>query len=76
MIRRLSGNDHDRDCAVRALTAGCSDSSSCQLAAGAYRLGAGTLLPGLEVIVPAGWSSTERTPGELNSSRPGSRMTR
>ena len=52
--------------AVRALTAGCSHSSPCQLTAGAYRLGPGTLLPGLEVTLPAGWSSTESTPGELN----------
>jgi hypothetical protein len=57
--------------AVRALTAGCSDSSPCQLTAGAYRLGAGTLLPGLEVAMPAGWSSTESTPGELNLAPPG-----
>jgi hypothetical protein len=57
--------------ALRALTAGCSDSSPCQLTAGAYRLGAGTLLPGLEVTMPAGWSSTESTPAELNLKLPG-----
>lgn len=55
---------------ARTLVAGCSDSSPCQLSAGAYRLGPGTLLPGLEVTVPAGWSSTESTPSELNLASP------
>ncbi len=57
--------------AIRTLAAGCSDSSPCQLTAGAYRLGAGTLLPGLGVTVPAGCSSTESTPGELKLVSPG-----
>lgn len=57
--------------AARTLAAGCSGSSPCQLTPGTYRLGPRTLLPGLEAAVPAGWSSTENTPGELNLVPPG-----
>jgi len=35
------------------------------LTAGAYRLGPGTVLPGLDLTVPSGWLSHEDTPGEL-----------
>jgi hypothetical protein len=57
--------------AVPALASGCSDSSPCPIAAGTYRLGPATVLPGLEVTVPSGWSSTYNTPGELNLVPPG-----
>ena len=57
--------------AVRALGADCSSASSCQFAAGVYRLGAATVLPGLELTLPAGWSSTESTPGTLSLLPPG-----
>jgi hypothetical protein len=56
---------------VGTLGAGCSANNPCQLTAGAYRLGPGTLMPGLEVTVPAGWSSQENTPGVLNLTPPG-----
>jgi hypothetical protein len=51
--------------AVPALPSGCSGSGPCPIAAGTYRLGPATVLPGLVVTVPSGWSSTENTPGEL-----------
>ena len=57
--------------AVRVLASGCSGSSPCPIAAGTYRLGPGTVLPGLEMTVPLGWSSTENTPGELTLVPPG-----
>jgi hypothetical protein len=57
--------------AVPALASGCSSSSPCLIAAGTYRLGPQTVLPGLEVTVPSGWSSTENTPGELTLVPPG-----
>jgi hypothetical protein len=40
-------------------------------AAGTYRLDPGTVLPGLEVTVPSGWSSTENTRGDLLLVPPG-----
>ena len=53
--------------AVRTLATGCTHASPCQnIAAGAYRLGPGTLLPGLGLTLPAGWSSTGTGPTELN----------
>jgi hypothetical protein len=53
--------------AVRTLATGCTHASPCQnLTAGAYRLGPRTLLPGLELAMPAGWSSTGTGPTELN----------
>jgi hypothetical protein len=57
--------------AVPALASDCSSSSPCPIAAGTYRLGPGTVLPGLEVTVPSGWSSTENTPGDLALVPPG-----
>jgi hypothetical protein len=53
--------------AVRTLATGCTHTSPClNIAAGAYRLGPGTLMPGLELAMPAGWSSTGTGPTELN----------
>jgi hypothetical protein len=58
--------------AVRTMATGCTHASPCQdIAAGAYRLGPGTLLPGLELAMPAGWSSTGTGPTELNLVPPG-----
>lgn len=58
--------------AVRTLVAGCTHASPCQnITAGAYRLGPGTLLPGLELTLPAGWSSTGTGPAQLNLVPPG-----
>jgi hypothetical protein len=58
--------------AVRILATGCTHASPCQdLTAGAYRLGPRTLLPGLELAMPAGWSSTGTGPTELNLVPPG-----
>lgn len=58
--------------AVRTLATGCTHASPCQdIAAGAYRLGPGTLLPGLKLAMPAGWSSTGTGPTELNLVPPG-----
>jgi hypothetical protein len=58
--------------AVRTLATGCTHASPCpNIAAGAYRLGPGTLLPGLELAMPTGWSSTGTGPTELNLVPPG-----
>ena len=58
--------------AVRTLAPGCTHASPCQnITAGAYRLGSGTLLPGLELTLPAGWSSTGTGPAQLNLVPPG-----
>ena len=58
--------------AVRTLAFGCTHASLCQnLTAGAYRLGPRTLLPGLELAMPARWSSTGTGPTELNLVPPG-----
>ena len=58
--------------AVRTLAFGCTHASPCQdLSAGAYRLGPRTLMPGLELVMPAGWSSTGTGPTELNLVPPG-----
>ncbi len=58
--------------AVRTLAAGCTHANPCQnITAGAYRLGPGTLLPGLELTLPARWSSTGTIPTELNLVPPG-----
>lgn len=53
--------------AVHTLATGCTHASPCQdITAGAYRLGPGTLLPGMELTIPARWSSTGTGPTELN----------
>lgn len=65
---RSGSPTHTARPAVGTLAAGCSP---CQLTAGTYRLGPGTLMPGLELTVPAGWSSNENTPGDLNLVPPG-----
>jgi hypothetical protein len=58
--------------AVRTLAPGCTHDSPCQnITAGAYRLGAGTLLPGMKLTLPAGWSSTGTGPTQLNLVPPG-----
>jgi hypothetical protein len=58
--------------AVRTLAAGCTHDNPCEnITAGAYRLGPGTLLPGMELTLPAGWSSTGTIPTQLNLMPPG-----
>ena len=52
--------------AASALPGGCSDNSPCHFGAGTYRLGDGQVMPGLQLTLPAGWSSTENDLGELN----------
>lgn len=57
---------------VRILAAGCTHASPCQnITAGAYQLGALTLLPGMKLTLPAGWSSAGTGPTELNLVPPG-----
>jgi len=56
---------------VRTLPAGCSPNHRCHFAEGAYRLGSGTVLPGLQFTLPGGWSSGENDQGELNLHPPG-----
>jgi hypothetical protein len=54
-----------------ALPSSCSDSSPCRLAAGRYRLGYSTVIEGLQLTLPRGWSSTENSGGELKLVPPG-----
>lgn len=62
---------HATRSAITAPPFNCSGSDPCQIAAGTYQLGPGTLLPGLKVIVPARWAVTENTPGEFSLMPPG-----
>ena len=68
---RSASPAHAARSAVRALDAVCTPASACHFTAGTYRLGAATVLPGLELTLPAGWSSTESTPGTLSLLPPG-----
>src|SRR4051812_10001880 len=52
--------------AGEVLPVGCSDDAPCSFSAGSYTLGSGTVLPGLRLTLPAGWSSSENDAGELN----------
>src|SRR5215472_6701950 len=51
---------------VHVVPSDCSASIPCRLTAGTYQLGQGSVLPGLEVTVPPGWTTNEVTPGEVN----------
>jgi hypothetical protein len=57
--------------AIRALGRECTDTSACHFDAGTYRLSAGTVVPGLEITMPSGWSSSESTRAELSLVPPG-----
>jgi len=51
---------------VRTLP-GCSESAPCHhFRKGRYRLGVGSVLPGLRLTLPRGWGSRENDQGELN----------
>jgi len=54
-----------------ALPSSCSDSSPCRLAAGTYRMGFSTVIEGLRLTLPRGWSTTENSGGELKLVPPG-----
>jgi hypothetical protein len=54
---------------VRTLGVGCSNSNVCHFAAGPYRLGPGTVLPGLRLTLQKGWSSQENWSGSLRLQR-------
>src|SRR5262245_7900315 len=49
----------------------CSDDNPCQYDAGTYLLSLGEVLPGLQLTLPADWSSTENWVGELKLVAPG-----
>jgi hypothetical protein len=69
---RPASPTHTARPAVRTLAAGCTHNNPCEnITAGAYRLGSGTLLPGMELTLPAGWSSTGTIPTQLNLMPPG-----
>jgi hypothetical protein len=53
------------------LPSGCSDNAPCTFAAGQYRIGDSGVIPGLQLTLPAGWSSVESNQGELNLVPPG-----
>ncbi|WP_448638664.1 hypothetical protein [Geodermatophilus sp. URMC 63] len=48
------------------LPGGCSQDRHCEFAAGTYRLSGGEVIPGMQLTLPAGWSSRENNRGELN----------
>ena len=50
---------------------GCRDNAPCKFAAGQYRIGPSGVIPGLQLTLPAGWSSIESDQGELNLVPPG-----
>jgi len=56
---------------LRTPPVGCSPSHRCHLVKGTYRLGSGTVLPGLRFTLPSGWSSGENDKGEFNLVPPG-----
>lgn len=49
----------------------CGDDAPCEFDAGTYTLGTNSVLPGMRLTLPAGWSSTENDAGELNLVPPG-----
>jgi hypothetical protein len=53
------------------LPSGCTDNAPCKFAAGQYRIGDSGVIPGLQLTLPAGWSSVESDQGELNLVPPG-----
>jgi hypothetical protein len=53
------------------LPSGCTDNAPCTFAAGQYRIGDSGVIPGLQLTLPAGWSSVESDQGELNLVPPG-----
>jgi hypothetical protein len=51
---------------ARPLRAGCSEEEPCVLSAGTWTLtGPGSFIAGLEITVPAGWSSVSQNAGEF-----------
>src|SRR5438128_1660365 len=53
------------------LPSGCKDPVPCNFEAGTYVLGHNAVVPGLQLTLPSGWSSTENDHGELNLNPPG-----
>ena len=53
------------------LPGGCSDSAPCRFDAGTYSLSMNSVLPGMTLTLPAGWSSIEHTAAELKLVPPG-----
>jgi hypothetical protein len=53
------------------LPSGCAENAPCTFAAGQYRIGGTGVIPGLQLTLPAGWSSVESNQGELNLVPPG-----
>jgi hypothetical protein len=53
------------------LPSSCSDNSPCRLAAGTYRMGFSTVMEGLRLTLPKGWSIAENSGGELKLVPPG-----
>jgi len=54
-----------------AMPGSCSGDSPTQVSPGTYRLDEGTVLPGLTVTVPSGWTCAENLPGQFSMSPPG-----
>lgn len=54
------------------LPGGCSEDSHCDFEAGTYRLSDREVIPGMQLTLPAGWSSRENYQGELNLLSPDS----
>jgi hypothetical protein len=53
------------------LPGGCTENAPCRFDAGTYSLGMRSVLPGMTLTLPAGWSSLENDEGELSLVPPG-----
>jgi hypothetical protein len=56
---------------AQELSAPCPADHPTPLTAGTYQLGQGSVLPGLELTLPAGWSCTENSTGQFSVMPPG-----
>lgn len=54
-----------------ALPTDCTDTSPCRLAAGTYTAGPSSVLPGISITVPSGWTSSANDTGALHLIPPG-----
>jgi len=63
---QASASSQHRRRYIRTLPSDCSDTAPCHLRKGRYRLGPKSVLPGLRLTLPRGWSGTENWQGALH----------
>jgi hypothetical protein len=63
---QASASSQHRRRYIRTLPSYCSDTAPCHLRKGRYRLGPKSVLPGLRLTLPRGWSGTENWQGALH----------